>query len=246
MSSLDIIGSSLLYDTWSKQDSKHPVTDDEEDDFDTIDLLHDEPQLEYRKSNSDFLCNYTKPVYPWEVDGYSAILEIIVMDNGREKNGFFVLVNKQVDMAKIVPFMEESYYSSKAGILEHRCVWQGSLSRLIDMSKMMMDLKVAGRILDPNDFDYNTWKQMYDAIQAWHEQGQPLWQGRLKQMKHLHHWCSQKTPIAYDVIKSWNEKNKAAAKIQAAYRAWKWRINVLYNPHTIEGQHFLKTSFYKI
>jgi hypothetical protein len=207
---------------------------------DIIKRVYSDPN---RLGKSNSLAKLYQQTYPWEADGLHAVLEVIVQSNGFEKNGFFLLVNKTKKYAKIVPFIEESFYSSLSGIRDHRCIWQGSIDELVHISDNMLDLNMNGRKIQSDDFDYATWDELYSGVRAWRDQGFPLWIGGMQIYGTREYWSSHKTPIAARVAHEWKQKQKAATLIQATYRAWKWRLNVLWNPNTDIGYKYLQNNF---
>jgi hypothetical protein len=223
--------------------AKHDYEESSSEELDELDELFDKQDVLDDIEQHNSLAKLYQQTYPWEADGLHAVLEVIVQSNGFEKNGFFLLVHKTKKYAKIVPFIEESFYSSLSGIRDHQYIWQGSIDELVHISDNMLDLNMNGRKIQSDDFDYATWDELYSGVRAWRDQGFPLWIGGMQIYGTREYWSSHKTPIAARVAHEWKQKQKAATLIQATYRAWKWRLNVLWNPNTDIGYKYLQNNF---
>jgi hypothetical protein len=103
-----------------------------------------------------------------------------------------------------------------------------------------LDAKAAklGRKLSPKDFDYADWAQLYAAVNVRRHARCPLWKGRISGR-----WPGQrpwpKTPLSCEVLRRY----QAALRIQAAFRGWRFRLSVLFNPNNELGQRWLSARF---
>ena len=191
---------------------------------------------------------------PWRRDGWVDVLQVLTRGHEKddyEKAGYFLLVNMIVSTARIVPYYEESYYSSKAGIRAQGedVVWEGALEELFRMAEQKLDPKMPVRTLCPQDFDYEVWTQLFGGIAAWRQEGcptsRPQWHGRMRggTWESGNAYEQRKTPYADERIEITRMRMKAAARIQAAFRGWRWRMCVLFNPHTEVGRRHLELTW---
>lgn len=191
--------------------------------------------------------------YPWERSGFKAVLQVVKDDTGWQEWGVFLLVNMESREAIITAYFEDSYYSSKTGIQmdEFNVQWRGPLDGLFEIARRRRDPKVPARAILASDCDFAVWDELFRGILAWQAQGCPLWSGRGRGPMRFdlfvpsNHRCynGAKTPLARVVAAEWAASNAAATKIQAAFRGWRWRLTVLFNPHTELGRAYLARSY---
>jgi hypothetical protein len=206
-------------------------------------------------------------MYPWRRGGWTDILKVVDYDDGFMENGYFLLVQsggaliEEYDCrfslnraknsfpaydtkivppfrAKIVPYHEGSYYSSRDGIND-RVVWIGDDRELFILVDEMRDPKMNERCLQKDDYDYAVWSALYEGIRVWRQNECPLWRGRKSRGCARPFWNSIKTPNATQVALYWKQVNDAATRIEAVFRGWLWRLRFLYNPYTDVGYKYL-------
>lgn len=133
--------------------------------------------------------------------------------------------------AMVVSFSEHSACSSLDGLSQH-AKWRGSCAQLLELASQRRDLAFPRRRLDPDDRDFQMWDELWAAVDAWAASGCPRWRGRWQVGRTRGKlWQPHKVPEACQVI----AEHAAASRIQAAFRAWRWRRHVLWNPHTRVG-----------
>lgn len=186
----------------------------------------------------------------WEqgLPGYECILQHMVTKGpGNEMSGWFLLVDYDSKSAIITNYEEnESSYSSQAGMDTNHFVWQGPVDMLISMATLLRDPKFPDREMLPEDINYQHWCCFFSGICSWAQLGCPDWSGthRLgpgrpiylrRQPKHR----TNQTPFAKNMTALYHQHSHAATTIQAAWRGWKTRMSVLWNPHTVIGKRKL-------
>lgn len=186
-----------------------------------------------------------KPKYPWQVDPsgtrWQSVLQSPRIEEPYWEDGIFLLVAFESRMAKIVRYSEGSYFSSQVGIHENDVKWgPGALDELVSLARAKLDPAAVGlrRKLQPGDNGYDQWSAMYDAVVVWAAAGFPAWRGRFTKGV-FSHFDEHKTRYAHVVAR----EARAAVVIQAAYRAWKWRLETLYNPNTDVGARRIHAEF---
>ncbi len=198
---------------------------------------------------SDRTSDHT-PIVPDETErnwqkkypGYKCVLEHIVHNGGWEKEGWFVLNNYDTHTAVIVGFFEGSYYSSQQGIREHAPRWQGGTEELVRLATDKNDHRCPGRRMMPDDVDFEAWCELYEGIRSWSLLGCPDWSNEGRWGPYLRSWQRfAKTPFATNVTRI-----RAATVIKAAWRGWRWRLSVLFNPHTSIGRRKLSMAAGKV
>lgn len=198
--------------------------------------------------------------YEWQRDGWRTLVQAVAREDGYDEWGYFVLLRGADGAdggasgsailgaeARIVPYQEESYYSSQQGVEHSRPVWAGTVAALLDLADRRADPALPARALLPEDHDFAAWDDLYAALRAWRALGLP---GRLADVglrrRTALPWAERKAPLARDVAEEWARRERAAARIQAAFRGWRWRLRVLFNPHTREGAAHLARQWARL
>lgn len=188
----------------------------------------------------------------WERDfpGYVCILQHVVTQ-GQDfcKTGWFLLVNFDSNSAIIIEFVDtESFYHTQGGISFKSFVWQGSIDKLIRMARLLQNPEFPEHRLVPEDFNYQHWCCFYDGISAWAGHCSLDWSATCRRVPMP--WAHVPAPFGLPEcghnqlpfaknLKGLLNQSRAATVIQAAWRGWKTRMSVLWNPHTVIGQRRL-------
>lgn len=165
-----------------------------------------------------------------------------MIDWGYDKKGWFLLVQYDHELAIISHYDEASYYSSQAGMDCNEFMWQGSIKQLISIAELKVDPCFPQRRFIPEDHQYLHWHILFDGIVAWDQLGRPDWSqtsrwGPFRAAQRASH--SGRTPFAINVMMLCKNWSRAATVIQAAWRAWRWRLCVLWNPSSAVGRRRL-------
>ena len=191
----------------------------------------------------------------WERDfpGYVCIMQHVVSeDPGTDKWGWLLLVNYDSMLAIVIRFVEiDSSYSNQGRVCFDEFIWQGPTSTFIYMALLIRDPKF--RI--PDDFperealqavlSLQHWGWFLDGVVSWAQLSTPDWSATTRRGSTP--WAGthfglpkfgNQTPFARN-LKHLYHQSQAATVIQAAWRGWKTRMSVLWNPHTVVGKRRL-------
>lgn len=239
-----------------KDEEREEETDDDDDDGDDGETT----KPTFVRFLENLGCAYYSAgimTQAWVKRGFMPVLQVVTKKDDFQEYGYFVLSKSVTDEALIVKYFEDSFYSSKHGILwngeedDKNALWHGTMDELFEIAELRRDLIIPSRIINPKDYDYGALNDMYRGILAWKAQGCPMWSGRARGEERWKlfvrvrdpYYSPTKTPLARVVAEEWDARNVAAAKIQAWFRAWQWRLKVLYNPNTEIGKAYLLRKF---
>ena len=109
---------------------------------------------------------------------------------------------------------------------------------LVSMAERHVDPSFPMRRMISEDHYYTHWHIFYDGISAWAELGKTDWSDTSRwgssHGDHRFSW-EHKTPSATNIVMLYKDWSHAATVIQAAWRAWRWRLFVLWNPSSVIG-----------
>ncbi|DBA66450.1 TPA: hypothetical protein ACH3X2_002427 [Trebouxia sp. C0005] len=209
---------------------------------DALDDVSESSQGTGHDEVEDTQINHNPYQHAWQkcLPGYSCVIQHIVEDYGYDKNGWFVLVNYETELAIIASFDEQSYFSSQNGMDCDKYLWEGTLDALVEMARLRRDVSIPWREILPEDHNFQHWSNLYKGICSWEKLGYVNWSdtSRWGPWDKRSLW-KQKTPFADNITALYLRFTHAATLIQAVWRGWKWRLSVLLNPHTSVGRRRL-------